>query len=273
MLLLRGRRIVVPQPDRKLLWIVAVAIAAVAGAFALDPVPQDPAYHAFADARKMAGVANAWNVLTNLPFLAVGVWGFAVLRQIPDELRTHYIVLCAGVMLVAFGSAYYHLEPSTWTLVWDRLPMTVAFMALFSAVIADRISWLAGRGLLWPSVALGITSIAWWVHTEQAGAGDLRAYGVVQFLPMMLIPMMLLLRQGQWLRAPWLWAGLAAYLGAKLAEHFDSAIFTAVGGASGHSLKHLLAALASAFVIRAFHAARRKEGTVRLFPAEKGDSP
>ena len=260
-----------PQPDRTLFWIVAVAVAAVAGVFALDPVPQDPAYHAFADARKMAGVANAWNVLTNLPFLAVGAWGFAALRQVADELRAHYMVFCAGVMLVAFGSAYYHLEPSTWTLVWDRLPMTVAFMALFSAVIADRISWLAGRGLLWPSVALGITSIAWWIHTEQAGTGDLRAYGVVQFLPMMLIPMMLLLRQGQWLRAPWLWAGLSAYLGAKLAEHFDSAIFTAIGVASGHSLKHLLAALASACVIRAFHASG--EGTVRLFPSEEGDSP
>jgi hypothetical protein len=252
MLLLRDGRIVLRQPDRKLLWIVAVAIAAVVGAFALDPVPQDPAYHAFADARKLAGVANAWNVLTNLPFLAVGAWGFAVLRLVPDELRAHYRVLCVGVIFVAFGSAYYHLEPSTWTLVWDRLPMTVAFMALFSAVIADRISWLVGRGLLWPSVALGIASIAWWIHSELAGAGDLRAYGVVQFLPMLLIPLLLLLRQGQWLRAPWLWAGLAAYLGAKLAEHFDSVIIMGMGWASGHSLKHLLAALASWWVLLAF---------------------
>jgi hypothetical protein len=252
MLLLHGGRIVVSRPDRKLLWIAAIAIAAVVGTFALDPVPQDPAYHAFADTRKLAGVANAWNVLTNLPFLAVGAWGFALLRQVPGELRTHYLVLCAGVTLVAFGSAYYHHEPSTWTLVWDRLPMTVAFMALFSAVVADRISWLAGRAMLWPSAALGIASIAWWVHTEQAGAGDLRAYGVVQFLPMLLIPMMLLLRPGQWLRASWLWAGLAAYLGAKLGEYFDSAIFTGLGWASGHSLKHLLAALASAWVLLAF---------------------
>ena len=259
-----------PQPDRTLLWIVAVAIAAVAGAFALDPVPQDPAYHAFADARKIAGVANAWNVLTNLPFLIVGAQGFAALRLVPEELRAHYLVFCAGVLLIAFGSAFYHFEPSTWTLVWDRLPMTVAFMGLFSAVIADRISWLAGRALLWPLVALGITSIAWWIRTELGGAGDLRAYGVVQFLPMMLIPMMLLLRQGQWLRAPWLWAGLAAYLGAKLAEHFDSAIFTAIGWASGHSLKHLFAALASWWVLLAFQSAQTtnvRPGTDQRSPA------
>ena len=262
------------QPDRSHLWILAVAIAAIAGAFWLDPIPQDPAYHAFADARKMAGVANAWNVLTNLPFLAIGMLGLAALpRLVSSQLRTHYIVFCTGVALVALGSAYYHFEPTTRALVWDRLPMTVAFMALLSSVIADRISWYAGRALLWPAVALGVASIAWWIRGEQAGAGDLRAYGIVQFLPMVLIPLMLLLRKGQWLRAAWLWAGLAAYLGAKLAEYFDAAIFSGFGWMSGHSLKHLLAALASAFVIRAFQTERRKEGTVRLFPAEKGDSP
>jgi ceramidase len=254
------------QPDRSHLWILAIAIAAVAGAFWLEPIPQDPAYHAFADARKFAGISNAWNVLTNLPFFVIGALGFATLPRLASiQLRTHYVVFCAGVTLVALGSAYYHLEPSTRALVWDRMPMTVAFMALFSAVIADRFSWLVGRALLWPSVALGITSIAWWIRTEMAGAGDLRLYGIVQFLPMLLIPLMLLLRNGLWLRAPWLWAGLMAYLAAKLAEYFDSAIFSGLGWMSGHSLKHLLAAVACACVICAFHSARRQEGTVRLY--------
>ncbi len=273
MLLLHVGRFVVSQPDRSHLWILAAAIVAIAGAFWLDPIPQDPAYHAFADTRKLGGIPNAWNVVSNLPFLAAGILGFATLpRLVSTQLRTHYIVFCAGVALVAFGSAYYHFEPSTRALVWDRMPMTIAFMALFTAVVADRISWFAGRALLWPSIALGVISIAWWIRTEQAGAGDLRLYGVVQFLPMLLIPLMLLLRKGQWLNAAWLWAGLAAYVGAKLAEHFDAAIFSGIGWVSGHSLKHLLAALASAFVICAFHAVRRVEGTVRLFPVEKGDA-
>jgi hypothetical protein len=85
------------------------------------------------------------------------------------------------------------------------------------------------------------------------GAGDLRFYALVQFLPMLLIPLMLLLRRGQWLRAPWLWGGLAAYLAAKLAEYFDAAIYSGLGFVSGHSLKHLLAALACAWVLHAFH--------------------
>jgi hypothetical protein len=269
MLLLHGGRKDVPQPDRSLLWIVAVAIAAIVGAFALDPVPQDPAYHDFADARTLAGVTNTWNVLTNLPFLAAGALGLVALPRVQARMRAHYIVFCVGVTLVAFGSAYYHLDPSTQTLIWDRLPMTVAFMALFSATIADRVSWIVGRALLWPSVALGISSIAWWVYTEQAGAGDLRFYGVVQFLPMFLIPL-LLLRKGKWLQAPWLWAGLAAYLGAKLAEHFDSVIFAAIGWVGGHSLKHLLAALASWWVVLAFQTAqitKVRPGTGQRSPA------
>ena len=240
--------------ERSSIAILAVAAAAIAGMFWIDPIPQDPAYHAFADTRKLADVANAWNVLSNLPFVAVGVYGLATLRRLASpQLRTHYLVLAAGIALVALGSAWYHLEPSTRSLVWDRLPMTVAFMALFTGVIADRFSWVAGRALLWPSIAAGAASIAWWLRTEMMGAGDLRFYALVQFLPMLLIPLMLLLRPGQWLRAPWLWAGLGAYLAAKLAEYFDVAIYSGLGFVSGHSLKHLLAAVACALVIRSFH--------------------
>ena len=262
MLLLRDGRIVLPDSDRSALWILVVAAAAIAGVFLLDPIPQDPAYHAFADTRKMAGVANAWNVLSNLPFLVAGAFGFLTLPRLASPLlRTHYLVFCAGITLVAAGSAYYHFEPSIRALVWDRLPMTVAFMALLSAVVADRFSWLIGRALLGPLIALGVASIAWWLRTELAGAGDLRLYGAVQFLPMLLIPMMLVLRNGQWIRARWLWAALGAYAAAKLAEHFDAAIFSGLGWISGHGLKHLLAALSCWWVILAL-----QKGT-------KGDAP
>jgi len=245
--------------DRSSIAILAVAAAAIAAMFWIDPIPQDPAYHAFADARKMANVANAWNVLSNLPFLAVGVYGFATLRRLASpQMRTHYVVLTAGVTLVALGSAWYHFEPSTRTLVWDRLPMTVAFMALFTAVIADRFSWVIGRALLSPSIVAGVASIAWWIRTEMMGAGDLRFYVIVQFLPMLLIPLMLLLRPGQWLRAQWLWAGLGVYLAAKIAEYFDAAIYSGLGVVSGHSLKHLLAAVGCAWVLRAFHTPQRR---------------
>lgn len=233
--------------------LVAVVAAAIAGAFLLDPIPQDPAYHDFADKRVLFGVPNFWNVATNLPFLVAGMLGLARLRRLTSpQLRTHYIMLCVAVSLVAFGSAYYHLAPSNPTLVWDRLPMAVAFMALLSAVIADRIAWLIGRALLWPLVALGIASIAWWVRTEAAGEGDLRPYAIVQFLPILLIPLILWMWSGTGIDSRRLWAAIGAYAGAKLLEYFDAAILGAIDVLGGHSLKHLLAALAAWWIIRSF---------------------
>ncbi len=230
-----------------------VALLASAGAFLLDPIPQDPAYHAFADHRSWLGIRNFWNVATNLPFLLIGVIGLArASRLSPSPLRLHYVVLCAGLGLVGIGSAWYHLDPSTPALVWDRLPMTVAFMALLAAVISDRLSPGLGRALLGPLVVAGIASIGWWVHTEMAGRGDLRVYGVVQFLPMLLIPLTLALSRAGRLQDRWLWAGLGAYAAAKLVEHFDGPILATSRGLSGHSLKHLLAALAAWWILRAF---------------------
>ena len=244
------------RPFYKNLLLLLAAAAAIAIVFLLDPIPQDPAYHRFADRREVFGVQNFWNVASNLPFLAVGAYGlFAARRLASAELAAHYRVYCAGVALVAFGSGWYHLAPSNAALVWDRLPMTVAFMALFAAVLADRISWVLGRALLWPLVVAGIASIAWWVRTEAAGAGDLRAYALVQFLPLMLIPLILLLwRQGSLAARP-LWLTIAAYAVAKLVEHFDGAIFAATGLVGGHPLKHLAAALATWWAVRAFHGA------------------
>jgi hypothetical protein len=163
-------------------------------------------------------------------------------------------VFCTGVALVALGSGWYHLAPSNASLAWDRLPMTVAFMAFFGALIADRISWTLGRALLWPLVVAGIGSIAWWLRSEAAGAGDLRAYALVQFLPVVLAPLILLLWRDGSLSARPLWLAFAAYALAKVAEHFDAAILAATG-MGGHALKHLLAALAAWWIVRAFQGA------------------
>ena len=233
--------------------VVAASVLAICGAFLLAPIPQDPAYHAFADAARRLGVPNFWNVATNLPFLFAGLAGLAQVQRLSAlSLGLHYRVFCIGVALVAFGSAYYHFDPSTPALVWDRLPMTVAFMALFAAVLMDRVSAPLGRALLWPLVAAGIASIAWWIHTELAGRGDLRPYALVQFLPMLLLPLILLLSKGGSLSTAFLWKSLGAYGAAKLAEHFDPLILDATGVFSGHSLKHLFAALGAWWAIRAF---------------------
>jgi len=223
----------------------ALTVGGIAAAFLFSPIPQDPAYHEFADRRTLFGIPNFLDVISNLPFVLVGVYGLGRLSRLqPSSPRSAYIVFCVGVFFVGFGSAYYHYSPSTQTLVWDRLPMTVAFMALFSMVVRDRISEALGNGLLWPLVLAGAASVGYWYWSEQQGQGDLRAYAVIQFLPILLMPLMLIICSGKGLRTPWLWGTLGLYALAKVTEHFDKVIYATTGIVSGHSIKHVLAAFA-----------------------------
>jgi hypothetical protein len=59
--------------------IVGLAALALVAAIFLPPVPQDLRYHSFADRRTLWGVANFWNVVSNLPFLMVAfVWSAGI---------------------------------------------------------------------------------------------------------------------------------------------------------------------------------------------------
>ena len=164
-------------------------------------------------------------------------------------MRLAYRMFFVGVIFVGLGSAYYHLNPTNATLVWDRLPMTVSFMALLAIIIRDSLSPKIGKTLLWPLIGIGVGSIGYWYGTELWDVGDLRPYGVVQFLPMVLIPAMLGLFGTRTMRSPFLWATLGMYLVAKVVEHFDAELYAMTGFISGHSLKHIIAALAAAWVI------------------------
>lgn len=240
-------------------WLLGIVTAGgISAAFLFSPVPQDPAYHEFADDITMFGIPNFWNLLSNIPFVIVGVFGLSQLSRLqPSSPRTAYIVFCTGVFFVGFGSAYYHFSPSNPTLLWDRLPMTVAFMALFSMVVRDRISVQLGDGLLWPLIFAGVASVGYWYWTELQGHGDLRAYGVVQFLPLLLMPLMLIICKGKGLSTSWLWSTMVTYALAKVAEHFDRAIYHTTGVLSGHSIKHVLAAFAVLWVVLAVLRLRR----------------
>jgi hypothetical protein len=233
--------------------IVALTALVIAGAFLAPPIAQDPAYHLFADTRAFSGVANVNDVISNLPFLAVGIWGLVFLWRAPagvaglrDPLGLPFGLYFIGVALVAVGSAYYHLAPTNQTLFWDRLPMTIAFMALFSAVIIDRIDQRWGMRLLPVLIVLGIASVVHWSMTEAAGQGDLRPYAIVQFFPMLTIPLICILFPPRSLNARYVVAMGCLYGLAKVFEHFDHALFDFLGGSvSGHTMKHLAAAAAA----------------------------
>jgi hypothetical protein len=180
--------------------------------------------------------------------------GIILFEKYPHEfrkLRSAYLTFFVGMGLVALGSGYYHLDPSNETLVWDRLPMTVAFMAFCSIIAGERLSVQLGVSSLWPLVFLGFLSVFYWDYTEGLGRGDLRPYAVVQFLPGILIPMILLMFESRFSDNRYYWAMLGCYAFAKVTEAMDQQIFELLGQFSGHSLKHLLAALGGAIFCRA----------------------
>jgi hypothetical protein len=118
------------------------------------------------------------------------------------------------------------------------------FMAFVSVLVGEHISVTAGRRLLWPLLIAGVGSVLYWQGSEMAGRGDLRPYAIVQFLPMVLIPIIVLLFPSRLSGTGYIWAVLGAYALAKVLEVADGAIFRMLGGViSGHSLKHLVAAL------------------------------
>lgn len=232
--------------------IAAGAVAIIAGFVLTAPIPQDPAYHLFADDRTLLGVVNALNVLSNLPFLIVGAWGLAYvsrLRPLTGDLTAAYAVFFLGVFLTGFGSGYYHLAPANGTLVWDRLPMTISFAGLFSVVVGEFVSMRLGRRLLLPLLVVSAGSVAYWAMTEARTVGDLRPYAVVQFLPMLLMPVILALRGRGRPLTPYVWALIFFYVLAKVAEFYDASVYTAFPAVSGHSLKHLLASLSPAALL------------------------
>jgi hypothetical protein len=236
--------------------LVLASVAALVAALLTDRIPQDPGYHHFADQRALLGVANFWNVFSNAGYLVVGILGLAwLLRVQAPELRPAYVTFCVAMTLVAFGSSWYHYSPSNESLLWDRLPMAPGFMALFALVLGERISWRVGRGSLWPLVIAGVASVFYWSWTESRGAGDLRPYALVQFLPIALMPLLLLLFPGNGGSARWLWWTFAGYVLAKVAEYFDGSIHDALG-ISGHSLKHLASSVAVLFAVLAMLAMR-----------------
>ena len=229
--------------------VIGFAIFVIAAVFLFtSPVPQDPAYHEFSDSRSLLGVPNFWNVLSNLPFLIVGAAGLVFVNRNADKVcvsanEMAYYVFFIGILLTAFGSSYYHLAPGNETLLWDRLPMTIGFAGLVTIIVAEFVSARATRLLLVPLLLVGFASVEYWAWTESRGVGDLRPYAIVQFLPMLMIPVILLTHKPVIGEARYFWWMLAFYVLAKLLEFFDADIFAFGYLISGHSLKHVAAAM------------------------------
>lgn len=232
--------------------VVLVALAAALVVAIAVPITRPPAFHRYADQRALAGIPHAGDVLSNLPFLIVALWA---LRRATTNLAR---LACAGVGAIALGSAAYHVAPGDLTLAFDWGPIAVALMLITAVVIDDRLGARAGRIALVVGVVLAIGSVVVWfagggtgeIAAEHAAGvdavasrGSVTPYGAVQALGIALPALVALIAPGRIPRAPLLGA-VALFALARLCAAHDRQLLDAIG-ISGHSLKHVVAAIAA----------------------------
>ena len=230
-----------------------LAVAALAALAALLPATGLPAgYHDFADQRTLLGLPHALDVLSNLPFAVMGAWGLWWLRRVPlDRLGTAQrglaVLFFVGLMATAFCSSSYHLDPHDAGLCIDRVGMSLAFAGLLGLAAADRISARAGVALAaLVAVAAPATALVAWL------GGNMTPWAVLQGGGLVLLAALALRRPQPRALGFSIIGVIAFYALAKALELADAPVFALTQQLiSGHSAKHLVAALAGWPVVRA----------------------
>ena len=237
--------------------LATITVLSLVAIFSLAPLPQDQSYHQFAGEKELFGLVNFWNVISNIPFLLIGLAGIGLCaRACEFEARLSWLVFFIAVTLVAFGSIWYHLHPDDMTLVWDRLPMAVGFMALFVALLSEYVDFRAQKTLLLPCVALGVGAVFLW-----GMSGDLRLYVWVQLFPLLIIVILLLFYKSRYPQKAYIAAALGLYVLAKGLELADHQIYELNGQLfAGHPLKHLVAAAGITLLYKMLKERKRAAG-------------
>lgn len=248
----------------KLAVFLILSILACALHFAFPPTPQPESYHAFAGDVAWLGIPHFQNVVSNLGFLIVGLVGLnQVLRKKivstshDSILKEASVFFFFSMVLLCFGSGYYHWAPTTDTLFWDRFTMVLGFMTFLSMVISDRLASpkfnKTQQFTLWFALlALGVYSVVDWRWSEQRGAGDMRLYQSVQVFSLLYLLFFAFAFPDRRLKKKILAQSVGWYAVAKVLEAADGKFYDLFHGiTAGHPLKHLAAAMGVYFVLKA----------------------
>ncbi|MFZ6658725.1 hypothetical protein [Undibacterium sp. TJN19] len=238
---------------------LVIVLVAVLALLCHGPIEQYAHYHEFADQTIWMGMPHATDVLSNLGFALVAMLGASFLVEkyrhghaCPGFLAFSGFVL--SLFLTALGSTYYHLAPDDARLLWDRLPIALACCSLLAAVRAENLPGMDARraltefGLL---LMAGLMSVIWWQHS-----GDLRPYLLLQGLTIILIPLWQSIYGAAKPERLAYAMAMILYIFAKITESQDAAILAHLHIISGHSLKHILAALAAGVIVFSFKQSR-----------------
>lgn len=252
-------------------WGLLAACALALLLAVLLPATALPAgYHDFADHRALGGMPNALDVLSNAPFLAMAIWLWRLQarwlqhieggelaresgllssmqslslvngRQAAHTAYLHLGVIALGLAATSLCSGVYHWQPDDAHLCIDRLGMSLAFAGVLGLAVSDRLSARAGLQLDLPLLVAAVAAAVWaWRMGNMTPWATVQGFGLVLLLAMAVrrpLPGALGVR--------WAWVVLA-YGVAKALEVNDQAVFDWSGGLiAGHSLKHVVAALA-----------------------------
>jgi hypothetical protein len=234
-------------------WLLALGAGVLLLVAVFAPaLTQPPHANDFADQRVLWGLPHALDVLSNLPFAIAGLLGLRALRRLPAGELSNAQHACArlffaGLLVVAVGSSWYHLQPNDFGLSIDRASMSIAFAGLLGLLVAGLVSERAGAVTAGALLVLGLASVLAWY-----ASGNVLPWAVVQFggMPLLLLAALTRPRPGV-LAVRWSLV-LLAYAVAKLFESNDQLVYATFGELlSGHSLKHVVAALAAWPVLHA----------------------
>jgi len=250
-----GRRNIRSKAAGRHLALLGFTAALVLLTLLAPPVDQPADYNDWADRRTLLGIPHFGDVVSNLAFLWVGAAGLLALGSgrcrcdLYGESRVWALVF-VGLCLTAAGSAWYHWQPDNDRLLWDRLAMALTFMALLSALLLERTGPRIALTSLPLLVVFGWLSVAYWYWTVLQGDGDLRFYLLAQGGTALLIPLLLWWYPATYDRGGDYLVALGLYGLALGCEWLDVVIFELTGMVSGHTLKHLMAALAGYWLLR-----------------------
>ncbi len=200
---------------------------------------------------ELLGIPHFWNVVTNVPFVVLGIVGLLRMRSLARHDRfggAGWFSFWLSTALLGLASGWYHLELTRLSLVVDRV-----FVSAMAATIAYRAALAAEVPMpRWGVLALFLsfaeaTVLAWWL-----GATSI-IYGLVQaaFAVYVLVAYVRLSRRaGPGFSVKPLAGMVGFYALAKCAEVVDQPVCDATGCIGGHPFKHLLAAAGGFLLLR-----------------------
>ena len=225
----------------------------------LPSIAQDQNYHNFADQRTLFGVKNALDTLSNLAFIIVGLFGLVNFYhnqyiKISNSFSVLLTLFFISIILTGVASFYYHLNPNDFTLVFDRFALTLVFTFILAMLATVKISERSGFHTLAELIILAPLSVLIWNYND-----NLTPYVLLQFGGIILIILTLLFSKIQ-KQSPCFTSLIILYGFAKVAEFYDGQIFNLSQNLiSGHTLKHLIGALAVSIFISPLHKKKLKK--------------